>query len=299
MAEKLVRTRAKRGGNRGVITKLMNEAEGLINADEIDEQRLKIIADSMHEKLTLVKSLDEEIIESCDVEEIANEIEESEDVNLRVLFMLQSSIMDATSSKSNGKRISSVKGTNGDETAPSTSLQSTSGPQPTNGSENVDSGNIQVVQNGERSTANVSQPLHNPAPSADSGVHAPQSPDNSGTNLQLSSNNVNTVTSPNYANSVATHDQPRAKLPKLVLPKFKGDVTQWQGFWDSYNSSIHTNPQLTQIDKFNHLHSLLEGQAARSIQGLTRTEANYNSAIDLLHKRFGKPQNIISNKAHG
>ena len=52
------------------ITKLMNEAEGLINADEIDEQRLKIIADSLNEKLTLVKSLDEEIIESCDVEEI-------------------------------------------------------------------------------------------------------------------------------------------------------------------------------------------------------------------------------------
>ena len=77
------------------------------------------------------------------------------------------------------------------------------------------------------------------------------------------------------------------------MPKFR-DVTQWQGFWDSYNSSIHTNPQLSQIDKFNHLHSLLEGQAAHSIQGLTRSEANYNSAINLLHKRFGKPQNIFS-----
>ena len=88
--------------------------------------------------------------------------------------------------------------------------------------------------------------------------------------------------------------QSKAKLPKLVLPKFRGDVTQWQNFWDSFNSSIHTNMQLSQIDKFNHLHSLLEGQAARSIQGLPRTEANYNSAIDTLHKRFGKPQNIIS-----
>ena len=51
------------------------------------------------------------------------------------------------------------------------------------------------------------------------------------------------------------------------------------------------------MDKFNHLHSLfplLEGQAARAIQGLTRTEANYNSAIQILQKRFGKPQNIIS-----
>ena len=30
------------------------------------------------------------------------------------------------------------------------------------------------------------------------------------------------------------------------------------------------------------------------MQGLTRTEANYNSAIEILQKRFGKPQNIIS-----
>ena len=45
--------------------------------------------------------------------------------------------------------------------------------------------------------------------------------------------------------------------------------------------------------RFRNYH-LLEGQAARAIQGLTRTEANYNSAIEILQKRFGKPQNIIS-----
>ena len=79
-------------------------------------------------------------------------------------------------------------GQNGDETVPFTSLQSTSGPQTTNGSESVDSGNTQVVQNVESSTGDVSQPLHNPAPSADAGVHAPHSPESSGTNLQLSTN---------------------------------------------------------------------------------------------------------------
>ena len=227
MAEQLVRTRAKRDGNRGVMMKLMNEAEGLINADERDEQRLKIVADSSNEKLTLVKSLDEEIIESCHVEEIANEIEESEDINLRLLFMLQS-IMRATSPKSNDEVISTVKGTSGDETAPCTSLQSTTGLQTTNGSKNVASGNTQVVQNVESSTSDVSQPLHTPlAPTAD--AEAPHSSETSGTNIQLSSSsNVSTVTSPSYANLMAT--QPRAKLPKLVLPKFKGYVTQWQGF---------------------------------------------------------------------
>ena len=149
-----------------------------------------------------------------------------------------------------------MKGTNGDETAPFTSLQSR---VTIYGFESVDSGNTQVVQNVESSTGDVSQPLHNPVPSADAGVLAPHSLESSGTNLQLSTNSyVNTVTSPNYANPMAT--QARAKLPKLVLPKFKVDVTQWQGSGTvNCNSSIHTNPQLTQIDKFNHLHSLLEG----------------------------------------
>ena len=36
------------------------------------------------------------------------------------------------------------------------------------------------------------------------------------------------------------------------------------------------------------------GSGGESLQGLTRTEANYNSAIEILQKRFGKPQNIIS-----
>ena len=87
--------------------------------------------------------------------------------------------------------------------------------------------------------------------------------------------------------------QPKAKLPKLALPKFWGELTQCQNFGDSFNSAIHVNQHLSSIDKFNHLHSLLEGQAVRAIQGLTRTEANHNSAVEILPKRFGKPQNII------
>ena len=86
----------------------------------------------------------------------------------------------------------------------------------------------------------------------------------------------------------------RPRLPRLTLPTFKGDVTRWTSFWDSYNSAIHSNSQLTTIDKFNYLHSLLEGSAACSIKGLTLTEANYESAVDLLKQRFGRPQQIIA-----
>lgn len=34
------------------------------------------------------------------------------------------------------------------------------------------------------------------------------------------------------------------------------------------------------IDKFNYLHALLEGQAARAMQGLTLSGSSYKAAVD-------------------
>ena len=45
----------------------------------------------------------------------------------------------------------------------------------------------------------------------------------------------------------------RPKLPKLHLPKFLGDITKFRTFWDSCESTIHRNPELSPIDKFNYL----------------------------------------------
>ena len=72
-------------------------------------------------------------------------------------------------------------------------------------------------------------------------------------------------------------------------------MTQWQNFWDCFNSTIHLNQHLSLIDKFNRLHSLLEGQAARTMQGLTRTEANYNSAIEIWQGRMENQESGIRN----
>ena len=86
----------------------------------------------------------------------------------------------------------------------------------------------------------------------------------------------------------------KPKLPKLTLPRFKGLVTQWNTVWDSYESAIHANDNISRIDKFNYLKSLLEGPALRAIQGLTLSNANYDAAIDILKDRFGQPQQIVS-----
>ena len=50
---------------------------------------------------------------------------------------------------------------------------------------------------------------------------------------------------------------------------------------------------ISTIDKFNYLKSLLEGPATRCVQGLPITERNYDSAVKLLQERFGKSQQIV------
>ena len=45
----------------------------------------------------------------------------------------------------------------------------------------------------------------------------------------------------------------KVRLPKLSIKKFNGNLTAWTTFWDSFESTIHLNPELTNIDKFNYL----------------------------------------------
>ncbi|CAC5421814.1 unnamed protein product [Mytilus coruscus] len=83
------------------------------------------------------------------------------------------------------------------------------------------------------------------------------------------------------------------RLPKLDLPHFDWDVLQWSTFWDSYESIIHYNSSLTPIQKFSYLKAQLIGSAAQTIAGFALTNANYETAVCMLRKRFGHPQKII------
>ena len=91
--------------------------------------------------------------------------------------------------------------------------------------------------------------------------------------------------------TVETASRPRnvrAKLPKLEVKKFKGHIHEWQEFWDSFESSIHRNESLSEVDKFSYLRGLIEGPAKATIAGFALTSANYRAAVELLERRFGK-----------
>ena len=86
----------------------------------------------------------------------------------------------------------------------------------------------------------------------------------------------------------------KVKLPKITLPHFSGNPMKWTSFWDSFKSAVHDNNALSGVDKFNYLRSLLERTAYDTIAGLTLSETHYHEAIELLQKRFGDKQLIIS-----
>ena len=80
----------------------------------------------------------------------------------------------------------------------------------------------------------------------------------------------------------------RVKLPKLEVRKFSGKLEEWQEFWDSFESAIHANDSLSNVDKFSYLRGLLLEPARSAIAGFALTSANYEAAVELLKKRFGK-----------
>ena len=84
--ERLDRLRAKRGGHRGVCTKLVKEAEELaISPENGDISRCEIIKSLLQEKLKILNDIDEEILGLCDIKEIESEIEESTEIVARIL----------------------------------------------------------------------------------------------------------------------------------------------------------------------------------------------------------------------
>ena len=101
-------------------------------------------------------------------------------------------------------------------------------------------------------------------------------------------------TSPTDSRSEGHGSASRVKLPKLQLRPFGGELTKWTSFWDSFESAVHNNRELSDIEKFNYLTSLLERSAREAISGLLLTTANYQRAIETLKKRFGSKQQIIN-----
>ena len=88
--------------------------------------------------------------------------------------------------------------------------------------------------------------------------------------------------------------QQNVRLPKLEIKRFGGEATEWVQFYETFQSTIHTNTNISDVEKFTYLKSYLYSEAANAINGFSLTNENYKKALNLLKERYGNNKIIIS-----
>ena len=83
------------------------------------------------------------------------------------------------------------------------------------------------------------------------------------------------------------------RLPQMSLPSFSGEITEWYSFIELFDSLIHANGNISNVNKFFYLKASLKGDALNIIESLNTTDANYNEARQLLKDRYENKKSII------
>ena len=86
------------------------------------------------------------------------------------------------------------------------------------------------------------------------------------------------------------------KLPKLTLPSFIGEYTQWVFFWDQFTILVDSKVDMTNVEKLSYLKLSLKSDAAHIVSSLLVTDANYDMAKRKLEERYNNKRSIV--KAH-
>ena len=83
------------------------------------------------------------------------------------------------------------------------------------------------------------------------------------------------------------------RLPKIAVPTFNGDILEWKPFWEQFTVAVHSRKDVSNQEKLVYLrHSVKDGAARSTIEGLSRTGDNYDEAVECLKARYDKPRLI-------
>ena len=153
---------------------------------------------------------------------------------------------------------------------------------------------VQQIQNPQPSL-NESPPLSSHTLNAECPPYIPQTTYTHSLHRPFQNAHATTSHMINFQPSMlSTASNQSHQLPKLALPTFSGNILEWQTFWDSYESAVHENQMLTNVQKFNYLKAQLRDEALESITGFALTNANYEEAVSVLTDRFGQTDKIIN-----
>jgi len=111
--------------------------------------------------------------------------------------------------------------------------------------------------------------------------------------LSLCEQSEHVIQSDNSHSHVQNNPKSHIRLPKIQLPIFSGSYENWYTFHDSFEKLIHTNENLSAIEKFYYLRSSLSDKAAEVIKSFDITTDNYAEAWQLLNERFDNKRRIV------
>ena len=302
----LARKRKLRGAQRSAVTRTitkLSEALPTTTFDHNSISRLKLKRSSLLEKNEILKKLNDELLEIVPNEELESEIEGADEVREKLELAVMD--IDRFLEEAAGhmkepppleerSRSDGVPTTTGADATTTSATDTTT----TSATDTTTPTSVPVTATtGVSATTTTSVPLTattsvTGAPT--SGIYTTSSTATTPTPVDSGAHISHVLPSSVVTPVTESLIESRVKLPKISLKKFDGSLTKWSSFWDTYDSSIHQNPTLSSIDKFNYLKSLLESSASDAISGLSLTAANYEEAVAVLKKRFGNKQLIIN-----
>ena len=70
---------------------------------------------------------------------------------------------------------------------------------------------------------------------------------------------------------------------------------KWKEFWDTFESTIDQNTELSDTEKMHYFNSKLSGEAKNAVAGIMLSDENYSIVTTVLKERFEDNQVVLHN----
>ena len=84
-----------------------------------------------------------------------------------------------------------------------------------------------------------------------------------------------------------------AKLRKLVISKFRGELTDWPRFWSQLEAEID-RAEVPGVTKYSYLKELVDPKIRKEIDGLPFSFEGFERAKNILKRKYGKPSEVVN-----
>ena len=89
------------------------------------------------------------------------------------------------------------------------------------------------------------------------------------------------------------HQMKTTKLPKLVIAKFRGELTDWPRFWSQFEAEVD-RAEVPGVTKYSQQKDLVDPKIRKEIDGLPFLCEGYERAKHILKRKCRKPSEVVN-----